>query len=80
MPAGTGKFPMILVAQEILGVHEHIKDMCRRFAVMGYDAIAPEIHARIHRQCRRACAVNRLRVQRQASAGDGSVIHRWRES
>ena len=46
MPAGTGKFPVILVVQEIFGVHEHIKDMCRRFAKMGYYAIAPEMYAR----------------------------------
>ena len=46
MPAGAGKFPVILVVQEIFGVHEHIKDMCRRFAKMGYYAIAPEMYAR----------------------------------
>ncbi len=46
MPAGTGKFPVMLVVQEIFGVHEHIKDMCRRYAKMGYYAIAPEMFAR----------------------------------
>ncbi len=46
MPAGTGKFPVLLVVQEIFGVHEHIKDMCRRYAKMGYYAIAPEMYAR----------------------------------
>ena len=46
MPSGAGKFPVILVVQEIFGVHEHIKDMCRRFAKMGYYAIAPEMYAR----------------------------------
>ena len=46
MPAGAGRFPVILVVQEIFGVHEHIKDMCRRFAKMGYYAIAPEMYAR----------------------------------
>jgi carboxymethylenebutenolidase len=32
--------------QEIFGVHEHIKDMCRRFAKAGFLAVAPELYAR----------------------------------
>jgi hypothetical protein len=32
MPATGGGFPIVLVVQEIFGVHEHIKDVCRRFA------------------------------------------------
>ena len=39
-------FPMILVVQEIFGVHEHIKDVCRRFAKIGYCAAAPELYYR----------------------------------
>jgi len=46
MPATGGNFPVVLVVQEIFGVHEHIKDMCRRFAKIGYFAIAPELYAR----------------------------------
>ena len=46
MPAQPGKHPVLLVVQEIFGVHEHIKDMCRRFAKQGYYAIAPEMYAR----------------------------------
>ncbi|MFO0908114.1 MAG: dienelactone hydrolase family protein [Isosphaeraceae bacterium] len=46
MPARAGKFPVVLVVQEIFGVHEHIKDICRRFAKLGYLAIAPELYAR----------------------------------
>ena len=46
MPAQGKKFPVILVVQEIFGVHEHIKDICRRFARQGYLAIAPELYAR----------------------------------
>jgi carboxymethylenebutenolidase len=40
------KFPLVLVVQEIFGVHEHIKDLCRRLAKVGYLAIAPELFAR----------------------------------
>jgi carboxymethylenebutenolidase len=46
MPAAPGNYPVILVVQEIFGVHEHIQDMCRRFAKLGYYAIAPELFAR----------------------------------
>ena len=45
-PATSGVFPVILVVQEIFGVHEHIKDVCRRLAKRGYLAIAPELYAR----------------------------------
>jgi len=45
-PAGAGKWPVVLVVQEIFGVHEHIKDVCRRVAKLGYQAIAPELYAR----------------------------------
>ena len=46
MPNKGGPFPVALVVQEIFGVHEHIKDICRRFAKLGYLAIAPEMYAR----------------------------------
>jgi carboxymethylenebutenolidase len=46
MPAKGKNFPTVLVVQEIFGVHEHIKDLCRRFAKLGYLAIAPEMYAR----------------------------------
>lgn len=46
MPATGANFPVVLVVQEIFGVHEHIQDICRRFAKLGYLAIAPEMFAR----------------------------------
>ncbi|HWA98468.1 MAG TPA: dienelactone hydrolase family protein [Pirellulales bacterium] len=46
MPAGGTRLPTVLVVQEIFGVHEHIKDLCRRLAKVGYLAIAPELYAR----------------------------------
>lgn len=45
-PDKGGPFPTVLVVQEIFGVHEHIKDVCRRLAKLGYLAIAPELYAR----------------------------------
>ena len=47
MPAMGGPFPVLLVIEEIFGVHEHIQDMCRRFAKQGYLAVAPELYARL---------------------------------
>ncbi|HET6465598.1 MAG TPA: dienelactone hydrolase family protein [Nitrospiria bacterium] len=46
MPAAGGPFPVVLVVQEVFGVHEHIRDICRRFAKRGYLAVAPELYAR----------------------------------
>ena len=44
--AGQGRFRPSLVVQEIFGVHEHIRDVCRRFAKHGYLAVAPELFYR----------------------------------
>ena len=46
MPDRGNNFPVILVVQEIFGVHEHLQDICRRFAKLGYLAIAPELYVR----------------------------------
>ncbi len=46
MPASGKSFPLVLVVQEIFGVHEHIKDVCRRLAKLGCLGIAPELYAR----------------------------------
>ena len=46
MPASGSNFPTILVVQEVFGVHEWVKDVCRRLAKMGYYAVAPELYAR----------------------------------
>jgi carboxymethylenebutenolidase len=46
-PATGGPFPVLLVVHEIFGVHEHIRDVCRRFAKAGYLAVAPELYARL---------------------------------
>ncbi|MFC3440337.1 dienelactone hydrolase family protein [Sphingobium rhizovicinum] len=45
-PAGGKPAPVIVVVHEIFGVHEWIRDMCRRFAKAGYYAIAPDLFAR----------------------------------
>jgi carboxymethylenebutenolidase len=46
MPEGKTNLPVGLVVSEIFGVHEHIADVARRFAKLGYLAIAPELFVR----------------------------------
>jgi carboxymethylenebutenolidase len=45
-PVGKVNPPVVLVVSEIFGVHEHIADVARRFAMLGYFAIAPELFVR----------------------------------
>jgi len=42
----AGPLPVVIVVQEIFGVHEHIRDVARRFAKLGYLAVAPELYYR----------------------------------
>jgi carboxymethylenebutenolidase len=46
LPAAGGPFATVLVIQEVFGVHEHIQDICRRLAKLGYFAVAPALYAR----------------------------------
>jgi carboxymethylenebutenolidase len=46
MPARGGPFPAVIVVSEIFGVHEYIRDVCRRLAKLGYAAIAPAFFIR----------------------------------
>lgn len=45
-PQGDGPFPVVIVVSEIFGVHEYIRDICRRLAQAGYVAIAPAFFVR----------------------------------
>lgn len=45
-PEGKTRLPVVLVVSEIFGVHEHIADIARRFAKLGYLALAPELFQR----------------------------------
>jgi carboxymethylenebutenolidase len=46
-PSGAVSPPIVIVIEEIFGVHEYIKDVCRRLAKLGYLAVAPELYARL---------------------------------
>ena len=45
-PKDRSNLPVVLVISEIFGVHEHIKDVARRFAHAGYMAVAPDMFVR----------------------------------
>jgi carboxymethylenebutenolidase len=45
-PAAKGRHPVVFVYTEIFGVHEWIKDICRRLAKAGYVALAPDFFVR----------------------------------
>ena len=46
-PQGAGPFPVVIVIEEIFGIHEYIKDTCRRLAKLGYLAATVELYARL---------------------------------
>jgi carboxymethylenebutenolidase len=46
-PAGDGPWPVVVVVSEIFGVHEYIRDVCRRLAKAGYAAVAPAFFVRV---------------------------------
>src|SRR6201994_4812574 len=45
-PAGVKNPPVVLVAMEIFGLHEYIKDVVRRLAKLGAFAVAPDYYFR----------------------------------
>ncbi|KAB8033374.1 dienelactone hydrolase family protein [Fluviispira multicolorata] len=46
IPTGNGPFPVLAICHEIFGLHEHIRDVCRRFAKEGFFVIAPSLYYR----------------------------------
>jgi carboxymethylenebutenolidase len=40
-PSADGHYPVVVVISEVFGVHEYIRDICRRLAKLGYAAVAP---------------------------------------
>ncbi|HET6377628.1 MAG TPA: dienelactone hydrolase family protein [Methylocella sp.] len=46
-PQGAASPPIILVAMEVFGLHEHIKDVTRRLAKLGAFAVAPDYYFRL---------------------------------
>ena len=46
-PKGVANPPVVLVAMEIFGLHEYIKDVARRLAKLGAFAVAPDYYFRL---------------------------------
>lgn len=46
-PKARGRFPAVIVVSEIFGIHDYIKDVCRRLAKLGYVALAPAFFVRV---------------------------------
>ncbi|HEY2179696.1 MAG TPA: dienelactone hydrolase family protein [Caulobacteraceae bacterium] len=46
-PKAGGRFPAVIVVNEVFGIHDYIRDTCRRLAKLGYVAIAPAFFARV---------------------------------
>jgi carboxymethylenebutenolidase len=72
-PAGQKNLPVVLVVSEIFGVHEHIADVCRRFARQGYLAVAPELFAR-QGDAKAYTDIPKLISEVVAKAGDAQVL------
>lgn len=71
-PAGEGRHPAILVASEIFGIHDYVKDVCRRFAHLGYVALAPAFFYRSGVDLAGMTDVAAIRAV-VAQAGEGQV-------
>ncbi|AKJ29403.1 dienelactone hydrolase family protein [Caldimonas brevitalea] len=72
-PDRPGPHPVVLVIQEIFGVHEHIRDVARRLAHLGYLAVAPELYFR-QGDAARAPSIERLREDIVAKVPDVQVL------
>jgi carboxymethylenebutenolidase len=72
-PQGKGPHPVILVVQEIFGVHEHIKDITRRLAKLGHLAIAPELYAR-QGDVSKLASIDEIRDQVVSKVPDAQVL------
>ena len=45
-PSAPGPYPGVIVTMEGMGLEDHMKELCRRFAEQGYIAIAPDLYTR----------------------------------
>jgi carboxymethylenebutenolidase len=70
---GGRDLPVVLVVQEIFGVHEYIKDVCRRLAHAGYLAIAPDLYVR-HGDPAKMADWNEIRAKVVSKVPDKQVM------
>ena len=72
-PARGGPFGVVLVVHEIFGVHEYVRDVCRRLAKAGYLALAPDLYRR-HGDVSKLADVNAIVQQVVAKVPDAEVL------
>jgi carboxymethylenebutenolidase len=72
-PEKAKKSPVIVVVHEVFGVHEWIRDICRRFAREGYYAIAPDLFAR-HGDATKIADIKQLVTSIVSKAPDAQVL------
>lgn len=69
MPAGGSNLPTVLVIHEIFGVHEYLRDVCRRLAKAGYLAVAVDMYIR-HGETAKMTNVQEILAGPVAAASD----------
>ena len=74
MPAKGKDFPVVLVVQEIFGVHEHIKDVCRRFAKRGLPAPSRPSSMRARATSRRSTDWKQIFAEVVSKVPDAQVM------
>lgn len=79
-PEGAGPFPVVIVVNEIFGLHAYIQDVCRRLAKQGYVAMAPGYFARagdpaVLTDFTQIQAIVRTATAAQVSADTGAALH-----
>lgn len=72
-PKGGGPWPVVMVVHEIFGVHEHIRDVVRRLAHLGYLALAPELYFR-QGDASKAASLDELRDKIYSKVPDAQVL------
>lgn len=70
-PGAGGGFPAIIVVSEVFGLHDYIRDVCRRLAGLGYVAIAPDY---FHRAGSPARETDAQVIQRIASTATNEQV------
>jgi carboxymethylenebutenolidase len=68
-----GKAPIVLVVHEIFGVHEHIRDVCRRLGKLGVLAVAPDLYAR-QGDVSKIADINEIRSKVVSKVSDAQVM------
>jgi carboxymethylenebutenolidase len=81
-PAGRGRHAAIVVVNEIFGIHDYIKDICRRLARLGYVAVAPDFFYRSGANLPAMSSIDQIRpIVAQAGVaqvdGDVRAVSAW---